>query len=68
MITLSDERISVIHYQKICKVLTHEIHIEMKHSTVVISGEDLLITYLNADEIILKGIIRKVDFLSHERT
>ena len=27
----------------------------------------LFIVYLNADEIILKGKIRKVDFLAHER-
>ena len=67
MITLSDERIRIIHYKKITKVSTQEIHIETAHSTVVIYGENLFISYLNADEIILKGSIRKVDFLAYER-
>ncbi|WP_071442768.1 YabP/YqfC family sporulation protein [Traorella massiliensis] len=67
MITLSDERIRIIHYKKITKVSTQEIHIETAHSTVVICGENLFISYLNADEIILKGSIRKVDFLAYER-
>lgn len=67
MITLSDEKISIIHYKKISKVSIQEIHIETAHTTVMISGEELYIVYLNADEIILKGKIRKVDFLAHER-
>lgn len=62
MITVSVDKISIIHYQKITKVLSNEIHIELSSCKIIISGNELYISYLNADEIILEGIIKKVEF------
>lgn len=66
MITISDERIQLIHYTKIGKVLNHEITVNIKNCSIIITGENLLIAYLNQDEIILKGKIRKVDFMYYD--
>lgn len=66
MITVSVDKISVIHYKKILKVFNHEIHIELSSCTIIISGMELYISYLNADEILLEGIIKKVEFNYHD--
>lgn len=67
MITISDHSIRILHFNKIIKVSLTEIHIKMKKLDVFISGENLIIAFLNKDEIVLKGIIQKVDFDYHER-
>ena len=65
MIRLDENLVSIMHYRKILKVGTSEIHVEMNRKIIMISGEDLYLYLLNKDEIILKGKIMKVDF--HER-
>ena len=62
MIRIHDDFVSINHYKKIIKIGLSEIHIEMKHYVLIISGEDLIVFYLNKDEIILKGKINRVDF------
>lgn len=66
MITLTDEKVSIIHFKRICKVKSQEIQIELNQVFLMISGDDLVVAYLNADEIILRGKIKKVDFEYHD--
>lgn len=68
MITVYQEKISIQRYKRILRVDENEILIAMKHSNVSVFGETLLIIYLNAEEIIVRGKIKKVEFFCDTRT
>lgn len=63
MIRIDGNFISINHYYKILKVSISEIQISMKQYNIFISGQELYICLLNRDEIIIKGLLLKVEFI-----
>lgn len=66
MITITNQSICITHYKKILNVSLNSIHIEMNKINISIVGNDLFVYFMNKDEIILRGMIQKVEFVYHE--
>ncbi|MGN1345058.1 MAG: YabP/YqfC family sporulation protein [Traorella sp.] len=63
MITFTEKQIRIIHYNRILKVNNDEIHIQYKKMQCQIYGNDLLIYYMDPNEVIIQGKLMKVEFV-----
>lgn len=62
MITIEEESCRIIHYTKIYQVSLTEVIVQTKKQRLTISGEHLKIRYLDHDEMIIRGDLKKVVF------
>lgn len=67
MITFTEKYCRIIDYVKILKVEFTEIHIQLKHINCNILGNNLTIHYLDKNEILIQGVIQKVEFSDENR-
>ncbi len=65
MITYDDKELMIERYKEILKVRRQEIKIRCSHKILTIQGENLLISAMTRDEILIGGAISAVLF-DHE--
>lgn len=63
MITIQNKSCRIILYQKIIKVTLEEIIFKLKKQHLIIHGENLNIYYLDSEECMIQGNIKKVEFV-----
>lgn len=62
-ITIYDHNIHVFHFLKLNKLSNKEIILTLDKRIVKINGEDLLVQKMSKEELLIKGLILKVEFI-----
>ncbi len=61
-ITYVDNSVDVVNYDKIIEVKSEVITIKKENITILIEGNDLKLTKLLDNEVLIKGIIKEIIF------
>ncbi len=61
-ITIYDNYLYVFNYNKLNKISGKEINIILDNKEIIISGNNLLIKQMTKQELLITGIIMKVEF------
>lgn len=63
-INIKEEYIHIINYIDIEDMKETQIKIQLKNKYIIINGEKLLITSLSEEEMLIKGIVKGINFIS----
>ena len=62
-IIIKDNYINIMNYKKIIDIDHNRIEIFLDKARVIISGNNLLVTGIDEYEMVIKGIIKGIDFI-----
>jgi sporulation protein YqfC len=53
----------IFNYKRVLDILSNEILVQVKNKKIRITGENLVIKKLDKSEMLIKGVIKRVDFI-----